>query len=54
MNPWSRWMYTIAAGGNDLLLPIEQGVPPTVVNNTLVPQAVEAVVTAVVVSISSG
>jgi hypothetical protein len=50
VDPFSTWLYTIGAGGNDLLVPIEQGEPIPIVNATLVPQAVGAIAVAVNIS----
>jgi hypothetical protein len=44
------WLYTITAGGNDILTPLENGASLALVNGTLVPQAVGAVGAAITVS----
>ncbi|CAM6085641.1 unnamed protein product [Calypogeia fissa] len=53
-NLWSGWLYTIKAGGNDFLPPVEQGEPVSTVNATLVPKAVGAISSAILTLYSRG
>ncbi|CAM6103423.1 unnamed protein product [Calypogeia fissa] len=54
-NLWSSWLYTIKAGTNDVLTTtIGSGEPISTVNATIVPSAVNAIVTAIVTLYNKG